>query len=421
MSNDCTGGRSGYEDVQSLPCDRDPMPRKNNQGGARPGKNRNQQMKPKPGTRTNSSQMNRSEAMGAPVSVSSDIQQYTRFSGKGGNLQMHTCAPVCQLLSNSGVSAYAGALDGGSSAARGSIQLSLTRPSSLDSAGAKQDFDYVSPVWQLLSNVFVKYRIKKCVFHYMPQSAATVSDRLVFAFAEDPAHPLVYTTAPSSSKLLALADSVAFMPWKSWSMDISHRLRDQSFYTFAYDDNALTSVNDQVIERLNDFGIIGCVTSGQTNGSPAIGGVLYMESVIEYEEFCPLTQTVSQVSDAEAALAKAGFDFTLTESAGVYTAASIENDGGPYVESTDVTAGVITLSLEAGVYKCLSYTTTGTFDNTPTVGGTATTIGTSFDTFLFEVATGETLTFTANSGTTGTLRGVIIRIADLSAVSVRRR
>jgi hypothetical protein len=204
-------------------------------------------------------------------------------------------------------------------------------------------------------------------------------------------------------------------------MDISHRLRDQSFYTFAYDDNALTSVNDQVIERLNDFGIIGCVTSGQTNGSPAIGGVLYMESVIEYEEFCPLTQTVSQVSDAEAALAKAGFDFTLTESAGVYTAASIENDGGPYVESTDVTAGVITLSLEAGVYKCLSYTTTGTFDNTPTVGGTATTIGTSFDTFLFEVATGETLTFTANSGTTGTLRGVIIRIADLSAVSVRRR
>jgi hypothetical protein len=112
----------------------------------------------------------------------------------------------------------------------------------------------------------------------------------VFAFAEDPVHPILWNaTVPTQNNLLALADSVAFMPWKGWSMDVSHKLiRGQRFYTYS---DAGTSTVTLQTERFADFGVISCITSSVSQGSSAICGVLYMETVIELEEFCPIVTT----------------------------------------------------------------------------------------------------------------------------------
>jgi hypothetical protein len=165
----------------------------------------------------------------------------------------------------------------------------LTNPNSFNELGNKESFSLVSPIWQLIASVFVKYRVKRCVFHYMPQSAATEEGRMVFAFAADAVHPLIWRKQMRSQELLALGDSVAFMAWKSWSMDVSHRLADTEYYTYAFPEEGAGA--GSFVERLNDFGVLGCVTSGVLGSGtvPKKAGVLYMETVVEFDEFCPIT------------------------------------------------------------------------------------------------------------------------------------
>lgn len=230
---------------------------------------------------------------GAPVGVSEDIQQYTTFStgrSKDG-LRMRACAAICELnrISNS---APPGALNlpTGTGSAM-SCQLNLTQPAELTNLGAKLNVEYTSPVFDLIASAFVRYKVNGLKFHYEPQSSATTTERLVFAFAEDPMHPLLWnTTVPSQAKLLALADSIAFAPWRSWTMDVSHRLADQTFYTFT-DPGLTMSTSASFAERFSDFGVISCITSAFA-GAEQPCGVLYMEIDVEFLEFCPISITM---------------------------------------------------------------------------------------------------------------------------------
>jgi hypothetical protein len=231
-------------------------------------------------------QMAGMQGAAAPAAVSDSLQQFTRFSGNGEALVMHACVPISEVLRSRGVAANGALRNGTSTTAFQSMQLSLTEPSGW-TANVKTAADFVSPVFDLISSSFVRYRMRGLRFHYLPQSAATTSERLVFAFAEDPLHPLVQqpVAAPLSSNLLAVADSIPFAPWLNWSMDVSHRLANTTYYT--YSDPITTNA---FTERFSDFGVIGCVTD-TVSATSAIGGVLYMEVVVELLEFCPISVT----------------------------------------------------------------------------------------------------------------------------------
>lgn len=225
---------------------------------------------------------------GAPVAVSSDIQQYTKFgtARSADGLRMRTCAAINQIYRES-TTAQGGALNSANKAI--SMQLNLTQPAVLTNAGLKANSSFVSPVFDLIASAFVRFCVRGLKFHYEPQAAATTTERLVFAFAEDPMHPILWNaTVPTQTGLLALSDSIAFAPWRSWSMDVSHRLRDQMFYTFTDPSTTVASF----AERFSDFGVISCITSGTAATQDTPCGVLYMEIDVELLEFCPISVTL---------------------------------------------------------------------------------------------------------------------------------
>lgn len=225
--------------------------------------------------------------MGAPAGVSQDLQQFTRFypGSKRDSLRMHVCAAIGQVQRISAGATGAGLVD--TSQEFNSAQLNLTNPAGLQPAGTKTNYIYNSPVFDLIASAFVRYRMKKLVFHYEPQSAATASERMVFAFANDPLHPVLWNASPpNQAALLSLSDSIAFAPWRAWSMDVTNKVSQDKLYTYS---DASTTVTE-FAERFSDFGVISCVTNS-VSGSSAGAGIIYMECEIELEEFCPISTT----------------------------------------------------------------------------------------------------------------------------------
>jgi hypothetical protein len=233
--------------------------------------------------------MSDSGMTGAPAGVSEDLQQFTKFkpSGKDGALIMHTCAAIFNILKAQNHASVGAALSGSESQSV-SVQLNLTDPAGLSSGSVKAFNGYLSPIFDLIGSAFVKYRVRKLIFHYEPQASATDGQRMVFAFAADPLHPVLWnSTLPDQNDLLALADSIAFMPWRGWSMNVSSKVSKNEFYTFS---DASTTVTE-FVERFSDFGVISCLTDSVNQASDLAGGVLYMETEIELMEFCPITAT----------------------------------------------------------------------------------------------------------------------------------
>lgn len=236
----------------------------------------------------------------APVAVSSDLRQYTYFKPgrKATALKMHTCVPIAEIC-NSVVNLSGGAMRV-SGQSYNAIQLNLTAPFARSNGPplVTNAVDYTSPVYDLIGSAFTRYRISKLVFHYQPQSQATAPGRLVFAFARDAQHPLVWGTGTQAA-LLACADSKAFMPWATWSLDVSNELDDTLYYTFDASQNTAS-------DRFSDFGVIGLTTSLANQATTDISGVLYMESEIELEEFCPITVTRPSLAALASKLAVSG-------------------------------------------------------------------------------------------------------------------
>jgi hypothetical protein len=197
---------------------------------------------------------------------------------------MHSCFALATLTRESS-DAVGTALEMVSTGTGVSLQLNATDPAMLGAAGTKSSQGYLSPVFDLIASAFVRYRVTRLVFHYEPQCSATSTERMVFAFAADPLHPVLWNaTPPGSSALLSLADSVAFAPWRAWSLDVSRKLSKEELYTFS--DASLTV--GTFTERFSDFGVISCVTSS-VSGVKTACGVLYAEIEMELKEFCPVS------------------------------------------------------------------------------------------------------------------------------------
>lgn len=175
---------------------------------------------------------------------------------------------------------------------------------------------YITPVYDLLSSSFVRWRVNKCKFHYTPQSTTTVNGRAVFAFADDPGHPVLYpdlkrkelvgdfdpitvSDPPTQQQLLAFSDSMAFAPWLPWTLDVSRRIQNNILYTenmteFLAGTTTLSPAftQDPVAGMIAQFrqsclGAISCRTI-TTEPNVFIGGILWMELDFELLEFCPV-------------------------------------------------------------------------------------------------------------------------------------
>jgi hypothetical protein len=236
---------------------------------------------------------------GAPAAVSENLRQYTRFksSSTGEGMVMEVCLPICEV--GTGPLAPPSSVPGGiltPGAGHGqSGQLALTT-FEIQNAGTSVVSGYTSPVFDLIASAFVRYRVRKCKFHYSPQSPTTNANRMVFAFAEDPVHPLIWNAGVSSETLLACADSIPFAPWVPWELDVTRRLKDQNLL-YTYDgvtENTGTEIG--MMQRFSAFGCIGLVASGAAETNTSYG-VLYMCLSVELVEFCPVSTTRPSLID----------------------------------------------------------------------------------------------------------------------------
>lgn len=108
------------------------------------------------------------EMLGAPAGVSQDRQQYTEFaSGSArGALLVKTQFALAQLQRIS-TAAQGNALADNTQAFV-SAQLNLTDPMGLTGAGTKTGMSFLSPIFDLIGSAFVRYRVRRLVFHYEP-------------------------------------------------------------------------------------------------------------------------------------------------------------------------------------------------------------------------------------------------------------
>jgi hypothetical protein len=161
-------------------------------------------------------------------------------------------------------------------------------------------YDYISPMFELMALNFVNYRLHGLEFIYEPQSTTTALDRCVFGFAADALHPLLKNsdgTQDISQRILALEDSVAFAPWERWTLNVSDSLKAEDLYV---SDFIETSTNNErqysarIANRFSSFGSIAASCSNtSTLVSQTVYGIIYARIKVEFKEFCPLISVVT--------------------------------------------------------------------------------------------------------------------------------
>jgi hypothetical protein len=135
-------------------------------------------------------------------------------------------------------------------------------------------------------------------------------------------------------------------------MDVSHRLSSTEYYTYAFPEEG-PGVGS-FVERLNDFGVFGCVTSGvlASGTEPKKAGVLYMETVVEFDEFCPITNDRLEQPEPLPPQAEQFAIFDVTTASNVITSIATEAANSDIVAS--VASGVLSLLLPDGVWEWAS-------------------------------------------------------------------
>jgi hypothetical protein len=147
---------------------------------------------------------------------------------------------------------------------------------------------WISPHIPLLAVAFDRYRMHSLAFHYEPQSTTVVDDRLVFAWTDDPSHPFLAPSSvsgptPSQLEQLVTQDSVAFAPWKSWTLTVPVAKDPRFLYQ--------TDLTASGI-RLADIGSFSCVGSAAPT-TPIQYGILYADFCIEFFDPVPIVQDVT--------------------------------------------------------------------------------------------------------------------------------
>jgi hypothetical protein len=243
----------------------------------------------------------------APLAVSRSGRSQIAYSavsvaGMAG-MRVSATVPICEI----GNDAFNNGLfvqGSGTNAAQSSTTCSLApyEMVSTQNATSVPNFflsNWISPHVPLLAVAFDRYRAVSLQFHYEPQSAATVADRLVFAWTDDPGHPFLSTAGsfiadatPTQLQLLVTKDSVAFMPWKDWSLTVPVAT-DMRFLNLPSADLGSGDLDlDTAESRLALFGSMSCV--GSAAPSTAIQyGVLYATLVLDLFDPVPIVSSVN--------------------------------------------------------------------------------------------------------------------------------
>jgi hypothetical protein len=151
---------------------------------------------------------------------------------------------------------------------------------------------WISPHVPLLALAFDRYRVTALEFSYEPQATSTLEDRMIFAWTDDPNHPFLsaaqnlYNSAtPSQLSLLVTKDSVAFMPWKPWTL----RVPVAKDIRFMYSDSDLEEAATQgSLARFSQFGSMSCVGGVAKTVSAETYGILYVSLVIDLLDPVPI-------------------------------------------------------------------------------------------------------------------------------------
>lgn len=240
----------------------------------------------------------RNHLSGAPIAQSGTLQQKVEFraGNKPGNLIVRARLPLISVCGATESSYPTGGIRSPSS--NTALNFLLLSPRDLVNVGALGDYHlpWINPVLPLMSSAFTRYRINKLVFEYMPQVEATRRGRLVFAYADDPVHPLLYSnsTDDHESRCLAVSDSIAFAAWTNWTLDVSKNVRNNILYVA----DPYSAIGTEQTNRFSHFGIINIYTSPEAGvaTTPEEFGILYVDIEVELMEFCPIARTVSSTA-----------------------------------------------------------------------------------------------------------------------------
>lgn len=228
-----------------------------------------------------------------PGQVSGHMEQFHRvLSTDRGRTTVHMNTALCAVVSALSTTAGMRWFDGTGGVC---AQLNPSVIRSKTEAGTTfTSEDALSPVPDLESSAYTRYRVLKNVWHYRENASTAVAGQWVFAFAADPAHPIVASTTtlePTADQLLGLMDSFPFAAWENWDLDVTPTLEtirsSEWLYVSPQDGSATARSAD---DRLGFYSSIGLV--GTSNASaPLPVGVLYWELVMELAEMDPVTVT----------------------------------------------------------------------------------------------------------------------------------
>jgi hypothetical protein len=246
---------------------------------------------------TNIARSSRGVSTLAPASVSASLAPTIRYSSAvvGGRpaLRISATVPICQIGNdsfNNGLllqTATGAQTASVSSISAYSLPLAVQKTSS---STTNIVGEWVSPHVPLMAIAFDRYRMSSLMFCYEPQATATADERFVFAWTDDPNHPFLSALAsgsdmltPTQLEMLVTPDSVAFMPWKTWQLNVPVATDER----FTFDQSAITGVN-----RFSEFGCFSCVGSNAPTTS-VVYGVLYAKIVMDLFDPVPIVQNIT--------------------------------------------------------------------------------------------------------------------------------
>jgi hypothetical protein len=222
---------------------------------------------------------------------------YSSVSVKGRPaLRVSTQVPICEI-GNDGT--YLNGLYLQNAATTGATYATSAdlNPYQISRNSSSVASSWISPHVPLLSLAFDRYSVASLEFFYEPQSTATVEDRLVFAWTDDPNHPFLSANGAIHSgdvatqlQSLVTTDSVAFMPWKQWSLKVPVAQDER----FMYNPGVLDPDEEDTSARFYDFGSMTCVATA-TPGTAAIYGILYVRLVLDLFDPVPIVSSVNSL------------------------------------------------------------------------------------------------------------------------------
>jgi len=157
----------------------------------------------------------------------------------------------------------------------------LVSPLSLDPSVSSR---WISPVPQLLSGIFDRFRVNSAKIRYRNTGTPTsTSAPMVFGYTDDYNHPVFTTKTVAAFK--SLEHHRVFNAWENWDLNIP--LMGDLQYSYDVGSPAKADY------RLQDAGAFGLLIDFTNGGSITSYGTLYIEWDIEMYEMSPIYTTVS--------------------------------------------------------------------------------------------------------------------------------